>query len=114
MLKKRGVFVSILLSIVTCGIYYYFWTASLSNDISDCLGEQRNGGMDVFLILITCGLYLFYWNYKNGKKIADIQERVGIRACDNSVIYLVISFFGLSSIPLFIMQANMNEIIDRM
>ena len=70
--------------------------------------------MDVFLILITCGIYLFYWNYKNGKRIADIQEKVGIRSSDNSVIYLVISFFGLSSIPLFIMQSDMNEIIDKM
>lgn len=114
MLKKRGVFVSILLSIITCGIYSYFWIGSLSNDISDCLGEQRNGAMDGFLSFITCGLYLFYWNYKNGKKIADIQDRVGIRPADNSVLYLLICFIGLILVPVWIMQSNMNEIIDRM
>ena len=114
MLKKRGVFVSILLTIITCGIYAYFWIGSLSNDISDCLGEQRNGAMDGFLSFITCGLYLFYWNYKNGKKIADIQDRVGIRPADNSVLYLLICFIGLSLVPVWIMQSNINEIIDRM
>ena len=114
MLKKRGVLVSILLVIITCGIYGYFWISSLSNDISDCLGEQRNGTMDGFLTFITCGLYLFYWNYKNGKRIADVQEKVGIRATDNSVIYLIISLFGLVMVPLWIMQSNMNEVIDKM
>ena len=114
MLNKRGVAVSILLSLVTCGIYYYVWTASLSNDISDCLDEKRNGAMDGFLTFITCGLYLFYWNYKNGKRIADVQKKVGIRATDNGVIYLIISFFGLAVVPLWIIQANMNEVIDRM
>lgn len=114
MLKKRGVLVSILLTIITCGIYSYFWIGSLSNDISDCLGEQRNGTMDGFLTFITCGLYLFYWNYKNGKKIADIQDKVGIRPSDNSVLYLIICFIGLTLVPVWIMQSNMNEIIDRM
>ena len=84
MLKKRGVFVSLLLTIITCGIYAYFWIGSLSNDISDCLGEQRNGAMDGFLTFITCGLYL------------------------------LICFIGLSLVPVWIMQSNMNEIIDRM
>ena len=112
MLKKRGVLVSVLLSFVTCGIYTYFWLYSLSNDISDYLGEERKGGMDVLLTIVTCGLYLFYWNYKNGKRIADAQDRAGLRVTDNSVLYLIISFIGLIAIPIWIMQSNMNDIID--
>lgn len=114
MLKKRGVFLSILFSILTCGIYTYFWIGSLSNDISDCLGEQRDGTKDVVLTFITCGLYLFYWNYKTAKRMVNVQEKYGIRASDNSVLYLLISFVGLIIIPLWIMQSNMNEVIDRM
>lgn len=113
MLKKRGVLLSIVLTFVTLGIYGIFWMANLSNDISDYLNEENEGWKEVFFSIITCGIYALYWNYKKGKQIADAQEKAGIRATDNSLIYLLIGFVGFGFIPMWVIQADMNTIIDK-
>ncbi|MBW6409462.1 DUF4234 domain-containing protein [Clostridium weizhouense] len=111
MIKKRSVGISILLSFITCGIYSLFWMAFLSNETSEYLQEQQSGVTEVILGIITCGLYFIYWNYKMGKRIYDIQQRAGILATDNSLIYLIISLFGFSIIPVWIIQSDFNKLL---
>ena len=45
--------------------------------------------------------------------MADAQEKAGIRVADNSLIYLVISILGFVSIPLWVMQSDLNKIIEK-
>lgn len=114
MIEKRGVLTAILFTIITCGIYGVFWMANLSNDISTYLGERRRGWKEVLFTFITCGLYSIYWNYSKGKKIADAQEKAGVRVRDNSLIYLIASFFAVTAaIPMWVMQDDMNTIIEK-
>ena len=111
-MKTRNVGLSILFCILTCGIYNFFWISMLSNEVSEYLGEERKGTMDAILGLVTCGLYFIYWNYKEGKAIADAQEKAGVRVTDNSIIYLVASLFGFGMIPVWIMQSDFNKIVS--
>ena len=104
----------LLLSIVTCGIYYLVWLSQTSQELQDYLGEtDTSSGMEVLLVLITCGMYVFYWDYKTAKKIARMQEMAGIAPTDNSVIYLLLDFFQLGFVCALIEQYHLNEIWRR-
>ena len=61
---------------------------------------QMGGGM---LTIVTCGIFGYYWNYKMGKAF------MAIGASDNSVLYLVLSIFGLSIVNWCIMQDAINR-----
>lgn len=110
MIRQRGIAVSILLTIVTCGIYGIVWMISLSNEISAFNGEKIEGGLEFLLIIVTCGIYGLYWHYKIGQKLVRAQQRAGRYVQDNSIIYLLLAIFQLSIISLAIMQSQENEL----
>jgi hypothetical protein len=101
---KRNVGVSILLSILTCGIYTIFWIISVNNDAARLSGDKEDGGMAILLMLITCGIYSFVWMYKMGDKI----ERAGGK--NDGTIYLILSIFGLGLVSIALMQTELNRL----
>lgn len=110
MMAKRSVATAIILSFVTCGIYYIIWMISLSNEVSAYNGENQEGGMEFLLMLVTCGVYGIYWHYKMGQKLLRAKQRAGQYAQDNSILYLLLSIFGLSLVSVAIMQSQANEL----
>ena len=64
---------------------------------------QMEGVLAVVLTIVTCGIFGYYWNYKMGKAF------MAIGAPDNSVLYLVLSLFGLSIVNWCIMQDSINR-----
>ena len=101
----RNIVVCILLSIITCGIYGLYWMYTL-NEYARAVTPQewQTSGITVILLdIITCGIYGLYWNYKMGKAFTAIG------APDNSVLYLVLSIFGLSIVNWCIMQDSINR-----
>ena len=67
-MKQRNIAVSIILTIVTCGIYGLVWMAMLNDELSAVSGRPNatSGGMVVLFSIITCGIYGIYWAYKMG------------------------------------------------
>lgn len=112
-MKKRGIVLAIILTIVTCGIYGLYWMACLNNDTNKLAEHDgRSGGMVVFLTIITCGIYGFYWNYQLGKRCYEIQLKNGKNASDNSVLYLILSIIGLSIINYCLTQDELNKYVE--
>ena len=67
---KKEIVIAVLFSILTCGLYMYYWIATMTNDANKISGENVPAGGTVILFsILTCGIYLIYWNYKMGKKI---------------------------------------------
>jgi hypothetical protein len=111
--EKRSPGVVILLSVVTCGIYLYYWIYCVSKETKEFLGnDQINPGMEVLLSIVTCGIYFIYWFYKYGKLQAEMCERAQIAVTDNSIVYLILAIVGLSIISVAIMQSQLNTIWD--
>lgn len=77
--QDRNIAVYILLSIVTCGIYDFYFIYALARDMNIvCGGDSDNTeGLLMFILLsiITCGIYSWIWFYK----IADRQQLNGNR-----------------------------------
>lgn len=114
-LEYRDIAIAIILSIVTCGIYGIFWIISLTNDANKVADRptDTSGGMVILLTLITCGIYGIYWNYKMGQKIYEAGQRYNKSISDNSVLYLVLSLFGLQIVNYALMQSDLNKFSNK-
>ena len=103
----------VVLSIVTCGIYSLYWLYTFSSEIKGYLGkEEINPVMDLILSIVFFP-YMFYWVYKNGQFIAEAQAKAGLPATDESILYVVLSFVGLSIVAMAIMQSKVNLIWEK-
>lgn len=55
---ERSLPVSILLTIITCGIYGIYWFIVLTDEVNQHSGEDdTSGGIAFLLTLVTCGIY---------------------------------------------------------
>ncbi len=114
MLKQRNVVTSIVLTLVTCGLYGIYLFIQLTDDANELSGDHKTSGGTAFLFtLITCGIYGLYWSYQMGKKMYNAQVRAGVPANDNSILYLVLSLFGVGIIAYAIIQSDINDILEK-
>lgn len=113
MIKERSIVTNILLSIFTCGIYAIVWFITLTDDASMASEDSSMSGATAFLLtIVTCGIYGIYWSYKMGKMLYTAKENVGLRAIDNSVLYLILSILGLGIVNYCLMQSELNDIAN--
>ena len=111
MIKERNIITQILLTVVTCGIYGIYWFVTLTDDAANANNDPDFTGVKAFLFtLITCGIYGIYWNYKIGKEIYEANQKNGINSSDNSVLYLLLSIFGLSIVTYCLAQNELNTL----
>lgn len=112
-MKKRDIVVAVILSLVTCGIYGIYWFVSINNDVNK-LAEDNDApsGIVAFLLsIVTCSIYFIYWNYKMGKKVYEVQLKNNVSANDNSILYLILSIFGLGIVNYCLIQNDLNKLI---
>lgn len=112
MITKRNIGVSILLSIVTCGIYGIYRFVKLTNESNFLSGEEStSGGMAFLLTIVTCGIYAFFWSYGMGKKLMGAQRDAGMVPSDNSILYIILTLFGLQIVVYCIAQSEINKLV---
>lgn len=73
---------------------------------------KRDMVMAVVLSFLTCGIYGIYWNYTIGKKMYEAGRKYGKSIDDNSIIYLLLSIFGLSLVNYCLIQNDLNKFAD--
>ena len=109
-ITKVEILTGILLTIITCGIYGIIWFVRITDDANQVSGESTPSGVMAFIYsLITCGIYTFFWNYKMGQKLYAAGRSHGKEIADNSVLYLVLSLFGLSIVNYCLIQNDLNK-----
>ena len=102
----KNIAVCIILSIVTCGIYGIYWLYTLNEYARTAAPDEwsTTGVMVILLSIVTCGIYSLYWNYKMGKVFMRVNG-----GNDNSIMFILLSLFGLSIVNLAIMQSDINK-----
>ena len=108
-MEKRSVATAIILSIVTCGLYELFWTYKLWDDLYRANGYRSSAGTDLLLSIVTCGIYYIYMQYKMGKMESEAYQKYGLGHKDDSVLYIVLSLFGLAIVAECIVQSSINN-----
>ena len=96
---SRSLIVYILLTLVTCGFYSWYFIYSLARDVNIvCAGDGKNTpGLLKYLLLslITCGIYSFFWQYSLGNRLADNAPRYGMTFQENGTTVLLWNLFGV-------------------
>ena len=111
--SKRDIVVTIILSIVTCGIYGIIWFYWLTEDCGKASGDKSiSGASAILLTLVTCGIYSLYWNYQMGKRIATAQSKRNLPVNDNSVLYLVLCLLGFAIVNYVLIQNDLNNLAE--
>lgn len=106
-IEKRSIALSIILSVITCGIYTIYWIVKLNDEINQLAGEQdaTSGGMVILLSIVTCGIYSWYWLYKMGERCDKIKGVNG----SSGIIYIVLAIFALSIVDYCLIQDTINK-----
>lgn len=111
MIKEKNVVLSVILSIVTCGIYQLIWWCDITNDV-DAISEnpnKRSAGMVILLSIITCGLYSIYWWYVNGQLMEKAAEKSNVPTTSSAVLFLILSLVGFGIVNLILVQLDINK-----
>lgn len=77
----------ILLTLVTCGIYGYYFIYKLAQDTNAICFEdgESTPGLVVYMLLsiVTCGFYSYYWIYKIQNRLQAAGYRYGVPVAEN-------------------------------
>lgn len=113
--KQRSIIAVILLTIVTCGLYSFYWTVVTQDELNYYTKENETPGILVLLFsIITCGIYLFFWYYKISKRIYATQIEKGFMSGDNSILNVLLAIFGLPIVSNCIIQNDLNKLYEAM
>ncbi len=108
--EERGLVVTLLLIIVTCGIWGLVVQYQIGVELNRHRGNQElNPGLDIILSLFTCGLWMIYVMYKYPKVLHEITIDEGIPPVDVSLPCLLLTIFGLGIVALVILQDALNK-----
>ena len=120
MKTDRSLLAYILLSIITCGIYSYYFLYTMARDANViCSADgKKTGGLLAFILLsfITCGFYAVYWYYNLGNRLAENAPRYGMNFQENGTTILLWYLVGAllcgigPFVAMHILIKNMNSL----
>ena len=98
---QRSPITIILLSIVTCGIYFIYWLYVTSKEINDALGRE-----EINTVLVILGFFCFpvmiYVMYKLGNAIDELAGRSLMQSQSSFILWLILSL--LFGVGIYIME----------
>ena len=110
---NRSIALCIVYSIITLGIYMFYWIYKINEESAKLTDEPEiiNGGMLILLTIVTCSIYWIYWSYKIGERFDRLRQKNGEMPGNLSVIYLILTIFGLGIITSALMQSEENKVV---
>ncbi len=108
----KNLVLCIVLGLLTCGIYSYYWLYTLTEDVNTLSGDPNatSGGMVILFNILTCGIYSWFWLYKQGDRIDQIKASRGIAASNSGLLYLILGLVGLGIVSFAMMQNEINNL----
>ena len=98
----------VILCIVTCGIYEFYWIYKVTEFTNQDGGEYRNPTNKLLLCLFV-PFYFLYWIYVTCKKIEAMAAQRGVAGSDVTVLALVF-YFVFSPVTVVVMQNTINKL----
>ena len=101
---------SVILSIITCGIYGLVWQYKQMKVLNSWLNRKEYSfGKWLLLSIITCGIYGVYNEYKMARGIIEVQQQNNLLVNNVATICLIMTLIGLSIVPMAIQQTEINK-----
>lgn len=118
----RDILMYVLLTIVTCGIYSYWYVYQMAQDTNTICyqdGEETPGLLIYILLsIVTCGIYSYYWMYKVANRLQNNGPRYGVAIPEGGSDVLLWLILGMIScgicafIGMNILMKNLNTLSD--
>ena len=108
--KIRGPIACILLSIITCGIYYLYWSWVTNKQINDLAGREVVGS-GMLVLGWFCFPVLWYNWYKWDQGLQDIGQRYNIRYSSNFILWIILTV--IVGFGTFIMTFQVQDTLNR-
>ena len=97
----------IVLSIVTCGIYYFYWLYTVMNDLNRMTGREIINPGTFILLCIFCAPSIYYVFYTVDKNLAEASRYEGTYYKENFIMWLILAM--VCGIGLLIGMHNITE-----
>lgn len=105
--QSRNVITSILISLVTCGLYGYYWAYKMGTEAVTVKDENDSGLLEAILMIFLP----FVGFYMVEKKLAEGCAAKGIDHKDNAILYLILGLvFPIANY--FMLQTELNKIAE--
>lgn len=112
-IRRRSVVGGIVLSIITLGIYSFYWLFCLNNDIRIIAGNGKPKGLNsyvvVLLSIVTLHFFTLFWLYHWGHVLDDAGARYGWTPDNHSLLYLSFGLVWLDFISFALVQRAVNQ-----
>ncbi len=105
-MKNRNIALSIVFSLISCGIYCLYWMYRLIIESNELTGntEDMSPVLVIVLGMVTCGIFWWIWLYKCGKRF---DEKNGT---NNAILFLILAICGLSIVDMALIQKEINAV----
>lgn len=86
----------LLLTVITCGFYAFFWMYSTTEDLKYLSNrpDVPSGITVIILSLVTCGIYEIYWYYRIGSVIQGIYHQNNLVSPVSGSKYMILFLVG--------------------
>jgi cytochrome bd-type quinol oxidase subunit 2 len=112
MINRKNIVVCVLLTILTCGIYGFYWMTKLTDDSIALSEEEGTQGLKVLLLtVVTLGIYGVYWCYAMDKRLYAIEKKRGIEGSNHTVMYIIFYLLGVV-VTLALIQNKVNKLAE--
>ena len=101
---------SVILSIITCGIYGLVWQYKQMKVLNSWLNRKEYSfGKWLLLSIITCGIFGVYNEYKMARGIIEVQQQNKLLVNNVATICLIMTLIGLGIVSMAIQQSEINK-----
>ncbi len=115
-ITPRNPVMVVVLSVVTCNIYYLYWLYATSRELRDALQDDEiQPGVDLLLCLVSCTLWSIYIEYRNARKVHAALRTRDPQLKDQSDSILMLDVAGLFVgvtwlVATYILQEDLNKL----
>lgn|SRR5690554_3993223 len=110
----RSPLVVVLLSFITCGIYFIVWLFMVSEEINNASGMKKVDPLIFFLLGLLCFPLMFIGYYKIDEALYELNTRMGLPANKNFILWLLLSFVGVGGLFMaYQVQEQLNKVWER-
>lgn len=119
-MTKRNPFLVVALSVLTFGIYAYYWLYKTTDELREESGrDDLHPTVDLLLAVLTFGLWGLWAGYRNAKVVHELFEEVGAKHTDRSAPVAVFGALSFVSgwawlVALGILQDDYNRLIQEL
>ncbi|MBE6538670.1 MAG: DUF4234 domain-containing protein [Ruminococcaceae bacterium] len=108
-ISKKRISVSMLLSIVTFGIYTLYWQYLLVYNTQSIKYDEKNC-IDKMACFVFVPFYSLYWWYTRGELIKKEFIAHNYSYWSSGILYVILSILGLNIIAMAFMQSDFNSL----